>query len=169
MTTTTSQTNSKIISQDIFNEFFTNPTTRKQFKITKASLIKKYPDVFYIHSKNICYKPDTEQAAKEILSNYYIPFLIESGELVIHKNKSQYINKAGEIKTYITRSYYKPKAKNNNVEIDNLFNNNESYKKIANDKTIDLKQRTAIIFYDSNFPSNISYVRLSNYLKQKYM
>lgn len=146
----------------IFDKYFTDSITRKQFKITQTKLIKLYPDIFYKTNKKINYNPEHKKEAMEILKEYYIPYLTSSGKIRQMIYSSTYTTKAGEVHTYILSHYYTPNPKHN--ILDDVI---KKYNDIVSDNSLTISQKAQSIYYSSDFPSNISYEQLYGYIYRK--
>ena len=146
----------------IFENYFTDSATRKQFKITQTKLLSLYPDVFYRKNKKIYYNKDQKDKAMEILKEYYIPYLTSSGKIHRMEYATTYTTKSGDVHTYTLAHYYTPKPRYN--KLDDVIKN---YDNIVNDNSLNITKKAQSIFYSPDFPQDISYEQLYGYLYRK--
>lgn len=118
---------------------------QKQFRITQKQLLSKYPEVFKKinagKSKQIIKLDDSE--AKEILKEYYIPFLIKDNKLRIHSIKSNRKLANGEVKEYDVKLFYKPHDKPSKFEV---LLEDEFIERTINDPNIELVDKVYEIY-----------------------
>lgn len=155
-------TDTQIDFNSIFDKYFTDSATRKQFKITQSKLIRLHPDIFFKKNKKIQYNTEQKNKAMEILKEYYIPYLTSSGKIRQMTYSSTYTTKSGEVHTYTLSHYYIPNPKRN--VLDNVI---KKYNNIVSDNSLTTSQKAQSIFYSSDFPSDVSYEQLYGYIYRK--
>lgn len=159
------------LPNEIFNLFFTDKETRKNFNISQINLIRTYPQIFKWKyniidgkkRKRISFIPDKEEQARNILKNHYLPYLEKDGKVNISQIKTQYTTKAGETKTYVNKHITVLHPNTKFKELDE----NQAYQDLIKNSDKTTQQKVDEIYYSPDFPKNIEYKALYGYVYRK--